>query len=580
MIKKNGGGRLDFLKSDEKLKNKTIERINNYYDITKYQNINYRNKKKEQILNFIKKLFDKITKTRNDIIIAQQDVIINKMGNILSYKKKLETLELQKLKLTEYLYYIITLICDNIFLNGTNFKYSHINFPNNFKDFQIFRTIMEEIITQKIIILRKISETEELPKILKDLVKQAVRHIYTSYNINTILDYINYHDHGNNYPILDNNLENRISNIKSLMNTLKETKKPKKLLFKTIKNNNFICNIGDMEFNFNIDLNNEDLNTYITDIKIKNNTKINIMSKIIPIDKYDNELPKNNLIEIKIMNHLTKIVSLNKNPHFPIMVGYVWKYKYNYLIFYEKIEKNLTLFFTENDPSKMSLDLHINILDQILIACISYHSLTGLLHGNMHPNNISYYKVKEGGYFHYNIYNKDIYIKNLGYIWILNNFSDTIKLPNAETINNTDYDAYHMYYEYKAILEHYKIFIKKTNIKLSIYYYIENLLNNFINNIKHNYSNIINNNKLSQIDKLNLIDKNIYLNILKFKKNYSDSKYIDKIDKSEILNNKYPYIIELKRKEYNKIEKINMGYYFDINKLINEKINFPTINFN
>ena len=33
--------------------------------------------------------------------------------------------------------------------------------------------------------------------------------------------------------------------------------------------------------------------------------------------------------------------------------------------------------------------------------------------------NFLFYKIKPGGYFHYKIYNKDIYVKNMGYLWVI-----------------------------------------------------------------------------------------------------------------------------------------------------------------
>jgi hypothetical protein len=36
-----------------------------------------------------------------------------------------------------------------------------------------------------------------------------------------------------------------------------------------------------------------------------------------------------------------------------------------------------------------------------------------------HWGNFLYHKIKPGGYIHYKIYDNDIYIKNMGYMWII-----------------------------------------------------------------------------------------------------------------------------------------------------------------
>ena len=68
-------------------------------------------------------------------------------------------------------------------------------------------------------------------------------------------------------------------------------------------------------------------------------------------------------------------------------------------------------------------DLLLNALQQILISILAFHHFTnGLFHNDCHYKNFLFHRIKPGGYFHYKIYGKDVYIKNLGYLWIIWDF--------------------------------------------------------------------------------------------------------------------------------------------------------------
>jgi hypothetical protein len=140
-----------------------------------------------------------------------------------------------------------------------------------------------------------------------------------------------------------------------------------------------------------------------------------------------------NNFEIKIAKYLSKKTIQDLNPHFLIIhnnficlnnieqydLPSLIKYKeYNILIM-EFADGNLKEFLKMiDDPNLIK-----NAYQQIFISILSFHYFTkGIYHSDCHYNNFLYIKINKGGYFHYNIYGQDIYIENLGYIWIIWDF--------------------------------------------------------------------------------------------------------------------------------------------------------------
>lgn len=154
-----------------------------------------------------------------------------------------------------------------------------------------------------------------------------------------------------------------------------------------------------------------------------NNNKFAV--KLAPSSNY-------NLREIILIQKLSNITKEDKNPHFLL----------NYKLFVCKnnleivnlptIIKRDDYYITINELVNgnfknflyfCNTTLLLNALQQILIAVLSFHHFTGgLFHNDCHYKNFLYLKIKPGGYFHYRIFNKDIYIKNLGYIWFIWDF--------------------------------------------------------------------------------------------------------------------------------------------------------------
>lgn len=158
--------------------------------------------------------------------------------------------------------------------------------------------------------------------------------------------------------------------------------------------------------------------------------------KISPQDKY-------NSLEVLLIQKLSKIVEQDKNPHF------LFNYKFfmcnkktqkfvlptiiqdnnYYITANELVNGNFKNFLLDDNTTSILL---LNALQQILIAILSFHHFSGgLFHNDCHYKNFIFLKIKPGGHFHYKIYNQDIYIKNMGYIWIIWDYG-LIKRRNSE----------------------------------------------------------------------------------------------------------------------------------------------------
>ena len=153
--------------------------------------------------------------------------------------------------------------------------------------------------------------------------------------------------------------------------------------------------------------------------------------------------------EIQILKQLTRYVIELKCPHFPISYGslscdnpkiksknsddyLIVKNKHNNRIYLpEMINKNKTFLIQINELasgdfnslfSKPNNIDAFNAISQILISIMFLNNYTKMYHNDAHTGNFLYHKIKPGGYLHYNIYGKDYYLENIGYLWVIWDF--------------------------------------------------------------------------------------------------------------------------------------------------------------
>jgi hypothetical protein len=230
---------------------------------------------------------------------------------------------------------------------------------------------------------------------------------------------------------------------------------------------------------------------------------------------------KNNFNEVKVLEDLTKQVIGLKCPHFPISFGSllcnstiksdnpddysIVKDKHNKKKYFpDLVNSNKSLVIQINELA--AGDLHsliigalkydiYNIMVQIFIAIMFFHDCTKSYHGDPHSGNFLYHKIKPGGYFHYNIYGKDYYLENQGYLWVIwdfgliNPFEDKNKYgkkPSKVSIN----------YDYNYILN-------------ALNYYNYKLTSNAYYMKKGLYDNVLKYNAITDYNKLNDLNKEI-----------------------------------------------------------------------
>ncbi len=179
------------------------------------------------------------------------------------------------------------------------------------------------------------------------------------------------------------------------------------------------------------------------------------------------------ILENKIQQQLTKAIV--NCPHFPLLYG---TYYCNHIIdtndsfknsrsislpieqnikLYPKVvqnaiilNKDLLITFNELANGDLTDFLLNNInfnpnevfnsLVQIYFSLMFYYQEIKMLHYDAHGGNFLYHKIKKGDYFHYNIYGKDYYLENLGYLWIIWDFEQSISFDKNDSKIKFDFN--------------------------------------------------------------------------------------------------------------------------------------------
>jgi hypothetical protein len=236
-----------------------------------------------------------------------------------------------------------------------------------------------------------------------------------------------------------------------------------------------------------------------------------------------------NYIEIILSKKLSNITLKDLNPHF-LLVYKSFKCdninssnkklpslikKHNYFITINELaDDNLKNFLiSENDP-----DLIANTYQQILLSILSFHYHTkGIYHRDCHYKNFLYHKIEKGGYFHYKIFGKDIYIENKGYIWMIWDFG-LAKIEEYQKI-----DRLNDYFKINDFFRSSKSYSNSSKFNL-----ISSSVSK-LNSIEFNYKDIIGNSDVL------LFNNYIFPNTKLFQTTYDSKSFII---------NKKPYTIK------------------------------------
>jgi hypothetical protein len=246
-------------------------------------------------------------------------------------------------------------------------------------------------------------------------------------------------------------------------------------------------------------------------------TKKKLVTKLTPINFRNN-------FEINISKKLANFVLKDLTPHFLLIykvlacfiknedVPNIIKNDYYYMSINELADGD---FYNFLDKNYDDYELINNALQQVLLCVLSFHYFSGgLYHRDCHGGNFLFHKIKPGGYFKYEIFGKTIYVKNLGFLWMIWDFGLVKTKKEDKKIRLADY--------FRIIGAAIKYYTVKE-------YYYDDTIKSFFNlfNLKNNFEEL-----------LGKSDKKFFENYL-----FKSSLYLTSIpDNSKIINKK-PYVI-------------------------------------
>ena len=161
-----------------------------------------------------------------------------------------------------------------------------------------------------------------------------------------------------------------------------------------------------------------------------------------------------NTLEIEILENLTKLVIAKKNPHFPIMYyNFICKTKQNNTVL-PKPAYNKTYYINLNELANGDTKMFVhkyyddnkkmqNAIAQIFLAIYSFNC-EGYYHNDTHWGNFLFHKIKPGGYIKYNINGNELYLENIGFLWVIWDFGFATKIThnyndNIMQLNTQDF---------------------------------------------------------------------------------------------------------------------------------------------
>ena len=193
--------------------------------------------------------------------------------------------------------------------------------------------------------------------------------------------------------------------------------------------------------------------------------------------KISDGLNSHNIREYKVLKDLTNCVIREECPHFPMSFGKLECTKQNIRELHsiyssdispsfikqnsssfksllsnlpENIHNKNNLLITLNELAENDHDYFItlyhrddkiiwNSLVQVILSLMFFHKYINAYHRDSHNGNFLYHKTKPGGYYHYNLYGKDFYLENIGFLWVIWDFGLIQPFSNSKLINNNKY---------------------------------------------------------------------------------------------------------------------------------------------
>jgi hypothetical protein len=272
-------------------------------------------------------------------------------------------------------------------------------------------------------------------------------------------------------------------------------------------------------------------------------TRKNVYNPIIKFAVKICEINEINRQEILIAKELTKYLVNNNIMHFPILYGYLkcntndlhdvfsseadsGSLKYTHSSFNSNIYNDLlnksSLYFQiyeiangntdsyyahiiDDSTDKIkSNELVFNALAQLFMSIYYFHIVLGMQHNDTHFGNFLYHKIELGLNFKYTLdTGVNFYIKNIGYLWVINDFGLAKPLTTSNKISQILAD-------YKTIID---------NAQEYSHFYINNDIVNFIKEVKL----YLDKDLYTGYDSSEDVEKKIIINIMNCFLKYSNS---------------------------------------------------------
>jgi hypothetical protein len=153
---------------------------------------------------------------------------------------------------------------------------------------------------------------------------------------------------------------------------------------------------------------------------------------------------KDNTTEVSILMQLSSMVIRKATPHFPIMY---YNFTCNVPSKNSKLPKfanDKNYFVNINELANGDLSVFIqkeyqnyklatNALAQIFISILTLHKI-GCSHNDAHWGNFLFHRITPGGYIKYMINSKEVFVENLGYLWVIWDYGKISVLDKTEML--------------------------------------------------------------------------------------------------------------------------------------------------
>lgn len=159
---------------------------------------------------------------------------------------------------------------------------------------------------------------------------------------------------------------------------------------------------------------------------------------------------ESNSKELAILKKITEIILAKKTIHFPIMYFHKTIFKTTnmnssllpevikdcdnfYISFNEMFSGDLKMLMSSK---KQTTTFMKNAITQIFFSISNFSHYTDFIHKDAHWGNFLYHKIEPGGYFYYKVNGIDVYLENIGFIWVIWDYGFAKKIKDDNVMRD------------------------------------------------------------------------------------------------------------------------------------------------